>query len=187
MKALVLLFWQMLRFKRSPEDAPYSAALLLFIIAVNFILAATAQAVGRPSQLNIAIFSPVIAICVELLFIYLLLQLKNMSARFIQTETSVFACDTLLTIMAIPLLIISINLPDKSPLLGFLGLLELVLVIWGIMARGFIYHRALNISPFLANTLAFLLLMVSLSITIKVFPELLAQASAAAAQTTQSR
>ena len=77
MKALVLLFWQMLRFKRSPEDTPYSAALLLFIIAVNFILAATAQAVGRPSQLNIAIFSPVIAICVELLFIYLLLQLKN--------------------------------------------------------------------------------------------------------------
>ena len=47
MKALVLLFWQMLRFKRNPEDAPYSAPLLLVIIAINFVLAATAQAVGR--------------------------------------------------------------------------------------------------------------------------------------------
>jgi hypothetical protein len=35
---------------------------------INFVLAATAQAVGRPSQLNIAIFSPIIAIGVELLF-----------------------------------------------------------------------------------------------------------------------
>lgn len=187
MKALVLLFWQMLRFKRNPEDAPYSVPLLLVIIAINFVLAATAQAVGRPSQLNIAIFSPIIAIGVELLFVYLLLQLKNLNARFIQTEISVLACDTLLTLAALPLLIISINLPDKSPLLGFLGLFELCLVIWGIMVRGFIYHKALNISPFLANTLAFLLLMVSLSITVKVFPELLAEATAAAAQTTPSR
>jgi hypothetical protein len=184
MKALVLLFWQMLRFKREPEDAPYSVPLLLVIIAINFVLAATAQAIGRPSQLNIAIVSPIISIGVELLFVYLLLQLKNLNARFVQTEISVMACDTLLTLAAIPLLIISINLPSKSPVLAFLGLFELVLVIWGIMVRGFIYHRALNISPFLANTLAFLLLMVSLSITVKVFPELLAQATAAAAQTT---
>lgn len=187
MKAFVLLFWQMLRFKRSPEDVPYSVPLFTLLITANFAITASAQAIGRPSHINIAIVSPLIAITVELIFIYILLNIKQLNARFVQTEISVFACDTLLTLAAIPLLVISLNVADKSPILPFLGLIELIFLIWGIMVRGFIYHRALNISPFLANTLAFMLLMFSLSITVKVFPELLAQATAAAAQSTPSR
>jgi hypothetical protein len=52
MKALVLLFWQMLRFKRSPEDAPYSAALLLCYYCLILYLRQQHKAVGRPISIK---------------------------------------------------------------------------------------------------------------------------------------
>lgn len=187
MKALMLLFWQMLRFKRGPEDTPYSSYLLILVIGCNFMVTATGQWFARPSQVNMAIIMPMISLAVELIFIAFILNIKQLSTRFVQTETSVLACDTLLTLAVLPLLIIGLNLPAQSPLLKLLGLAEVILLTWAIAIRGFIYHRALNISLFLANLLAFILLMLTLSITIKIFPELLTQATAAATEASKAR
>ena len=187
MKALILLFWQMLRFKRGPEDAPYSTYLLMLVIGCNFAVTATGQWIARPSQANMALMMPIISLAVELIFMALLLNIKQLGARFVQTETSVLACDTLLTLAVLPLLMIGLSLPAQSPKLTLLGLVEVVVLTWAIAMRGFIYHRALNISPFLGYLLAFMLLMFTLSITIKIFPELLTQATAAAIEASKPR
>lgn len=187
MKALLQFFWQMLRFKRGPEDAPYSPALLLLVIIANFMITAGAQLIARPAHTHIALVMPLISITVEIIAVYFFLHLKQLNARFVQTAISIFFCDTLLTLLAIPLLVVSLQLGTKSPLLTVFGVFELVLTMWSIMLRGFIYHRAMNIGPFLANTLAFMLMIISISITIKIFPDLLAQAKAVAQSSTQSR
>lgn len=180
MKALVLLFWQMLRFKRSPEDAPYSQALLMLILVFNFAVSASIQLVAKPDMVRIALLSPAIMIVVELIILYGLFHIKQLQARFVQTQMSVFACDTLLSLMTLPIVLFSLQLGSKSALLPMLGLLELAIMIWSLMMRGFIYHRALNISPLLANVLAFMVMLVSLSVIVQLFPEILQKATAAA-------
>jgi len=82
--------------------------------------------------------------------------------------------------MTFPIVLLSLQLGNKSTLLPVLGLLEVTMMIWSLMMRGFIYHRALNISPLLANVLAFMVMMVSLSIIVQLFPEILQKATAAA-------
>ncbi|MFO1390943.1 MAG: hypothetical protein U1E94_01770 [Agitococcus sp.] len=180
MKALVLLFWQMLRFKRSPEDAPYSQALLMLILIFNFGVSASIQLVAKPDMVRIALLSPAVMIIAELIILYILFHFKQLQARFVQTQISIFACDTLLSLMTFPIVLLSLQLGNKSTLLPVLGLLEVTMMIWSLMMRGFIYHRALNISPLLANVLAFMVMMVSLSIIVQLFPEILQKATAAA-------
>ena len=62
MKALLQLFWQILRFKRGPEDVPYAPNLLWLLIVVNLTISISAQSLGRPNQFNIAITLPIISL-----------------------------------------------------------------------------------------------------------------------------
>lgn len=185
MKALLQLFWQILCFKRGPEDVPYAPNLLWLLIVVNLTISISAQSLGRPNQFNIAITLPIISLCVEALVIFSLLQLKQLANRFTQTLITILGIDSFLTLLTIPLLIIGFNMIGHTPLLKFLGLLEVILLGWSIAIRAFIYHRALNIGLLLGNLLALMVLLLTLSINVKVFPELLEQAKAAASQSSR--
>ncbi len=46
MKAMISLFWQVLRFRRSPEDIPYSIGLLIIVILINLTLSIGGQMIG---------------------------------------------------------------------------------------------------------------------------------------------
>ena len=185
MKALLQLFWQILCFKRGPEDVPYARNLLWLLIVINLTISITCQAIGRPSQFNIAVTLPIIALCVEALFVFSLLRLKQLSNRFTQTLITILGVDSLLTLATIPLLILGFQMIGQTPLLKFLGLLEVILLGWSIAIRAFIYHRALNVGLLLGNLIALMILLLTLSINVKVFPELLEQAKAAASQSSR--
>ncbi|WP_297920582.1 hypothetical protein [uncultured Agitococcus sp.] len=185
MKALLQLFWQILRFKRGPEDVPYAPNLLWLLLIINLTISITAQSIGRPNQFNIAVTLPIIALGVESLCIFSLLHLKKLSNRFTQSLIAILGVDSFLSLATIPLLILGFQLIGQTPLLKFLGLLEVILLGWSIAIRAFIYHRALNIGLLLGNLMALMILLLTLSINVKVFPELLEQAKAAASQSSR--
>ena len=185
MKALLQLFWQILCFKRSPEHTPYAINLLWLLLIINLTLSIFTQYIARPNQANIVVFLPLISLSVECFVLYSLLHFKRLSVRFVQTFTTVLGVDSLFTLASIPLIILGITFIQQSALLKILGLLEVILVGWSIAVRAFIYHRALNIGLLLANILALMVLLLSLSVTVKIFPELFEQAKAAASQSSR--
>ena len=185
MKALLQLFWQILCFKRGPEDVPYAPNLLWLLLIINLTISITAQSIGRPNQFNIAVTLPIIALGVESLCIFSLLHLKKLSNRFTQSLIAILGVDSFLSLATIPLLILGFQLIGQTPLLKFLGLLEVILLGWSIAIRAFIYHRALNIGLLLGNLMALMILLLTLSINVKVFPELSEQAKAAASQSSR--
>lgn len=186
MKAILSLYWQVLKFDRSPEDVPYSVALLLMVLAANFICTAVGQYVGKP-HVAMALGLPVIAIAVELAVLTFLLHFKRLENRLVQTASAIYGCDTLLTLASIPLQIAGQALPQSSPVLGLLGLLEVVLLGWGLGLRAFIYHRASNIGLIQANMLAVAIFLLTTMVSVKVFPEILAHATAAATEAAKTK
>ena len=174
MNAMFSLFWQVLRFRRSPEDIPYSIALLVFVIIANLLLSIGGQLIGKPDHAEMAVTIPLLSVSIELIVMSFFLHFKGFYNRFVQTAT-----------MTIPLLD-ALSQPKGSPLLGVLGLFEIVVMGWSLGFRAFVYHRALNIGLVQANMFALTIFLLTTLITVKVFPELLTEATAAAAKATKS-
>ncbi|PTQ89971.1 hypothetical protein [Agitococcus lubricus] len=179
MQPLLTLFWQVLSFRLGPEDVPYHRALLLLLLAINLTVTAGGQYLSHPNDASRAVLLPIIALSVECMVLALLLQFKQLTARFVQSITAIVGCDTLLTIASLPLLVLSVVLPAKSPLLAFLGLIEVVILGWSLGLRAFVYHRALNIGLLMANMLAIAIFLLVMTVTLYFFPELLPQSTAA--------
>ena len=75
MNAMFSLFWQVLRFRRSPEDIPYSIALLVFVIIANLLLSIGGQLIGKPDHAEMAVTIPLLSVSIELIvnhFFYIL-------------------------------------------------------------------------------------------------------------------
>ena len=186
MNAMFSLFWQVLRFRRSPEDIPYSIALLVFVIIANLLLSIGGQLIGKPDHAEMAVTIPLLSVSIELIGMSFFLHFKGFYNRFVQTATTIIGGDCILTCMTIPLLAIALSQPKGSPLLGVLGLFEIVVMGWSLGFRAFVYHRALNIGLVQANMFALTIFLLTTLITVKVFPELLTEATAAAAKATKS-
>lgn len=181
------LFWQILRFKRGPEDAPHSPSLLINLIVLDLLLTAVGQSMNREaSDTAMIVTVPLIAVTVELVALRLLMAFKSVSQRFVATATVIMGCDVILTLISLPVLLVSLSVPPKSALMMVLGILQMVLLGWSLGFRAFVYHRSLNIGLVQANMLAFTLFLLTMTFTVQAFPELLAkaQAQAAAAQQT---
>jgi hypothetical protein len=186
MKAMFSLFWQALTFKRSPEDTPYSIKLFLLVIATNLALSISGEIINRSGRADMAFAIPLFSVSVELVMMSLFLHIKGLYNRLVQTATTIFGGDILLTCITVPLLAIALSLPQGSPLLGFLGLLEVVILGWSLGFRAFVYHRAMNIGLIQANMFALTVFLLTTIVTVKAFPELLTQAQAAAAKSSKS-
>ena len=186
MKAMISLFWQVLRFRRSPEDIPYSIGLLIIVILINLTLSIGGQMIGKPDQAKMAFTIPLLSVSVELVVMSAFLHLKGFYNRFVQTATTILGGDCILTCMTIPLLVIALGQPKGSPLLGVLGLFEIVVMGWSLGFRAFVYHRAMNIGLVQANMFALTIFLLTTFITVKAFPELLTEATAAAAKASKS-
>ncbi len=186
MKAMFSLFWQALTFKRSPEDIPYSIKLFIMVIMTNLGFSMVGEFLNRSGHINMAVAIPLFSVSVELVMMSLFLHMKGLYNRLVQTATTIFGGDILLTCITVPLLAIALSLPQGSPLLGFFGLLEIVILGWSLGFRAFVYHRAMNIGLVQANMFALAIFLLTTVVTVKAFPELLTQAQAAAAKSSKS-
>ena len=151
---------------------------MALVVILNLGVSVGAQILPGELPTPVAAGMPVISLSVELVALWLMLNFKSVGFRFTQTATVIFGGDLLLTLLALPLVGLSLMLPEKSPLLAGLGILNLVLVAWGIAFRAFVYHRSLNVGIILANMLVLSLMLLSITLCTMAFPELLAKVQA---------
>ncbi|HEX5278205.1 MAG TPA: hypothetical protein VFW42_11120 [Fluviicoccus sp.] len=182
MKALWTLFWQILRFDRGPEETPSSLPLLGSLVLIDYLISMAGQSISRSSvKTEYIVFIPLIALVVELTSLRLLTAFKSVSFRFTQSANTILGGDIILTLISLPVSLAVLAVPEKSPLLPVLGILQMVLLGWGLGFRAFVYHRTINIGLIQANMLSLALYLLALTFMVQAFPELLTQAQTAAA------
>jgi hypothetical protein len=162
---LIRLFLDIALFSKGPQDTPASALLLALAIGANLAVGiglAMFQADWVESLLQ-----SLVGIALLAGFLSVALALARKVSRLLQTATTVFGCDTLISVAAVPLLVGSQLSPEAA---GVTTLLLMFLLLWQITVIGHILRHALSV-PFMAGfALAFVYTVVSYRIMMALFP-----------------
>ncbi len=173
MKALWSLFWRVVAMRQGPEDVPFSRELMLLAIAASLGLGLASRLAVSPTLWLSLLGVAALTVALEVLMLSSLLAFKGLGNRFVQSLTAIYGAETLLGLLGLPLIALYLAAGPESPLLGIGFLLELLLLGWSLGVRGFIYHRALNVSIFQGNMLSMALFFITLFSSMQLFPELL--------------
>lgn len=177
MNAILKLYWQICRFRSGPEDVPpvitltfltlLAYGLLNFIVRVGF------------GDLSVA-YSAVSLLVITLFWtamVYGVLQFKKLTPRFQQTFTAILGTDVVLSLISMPLAIVAGKFAVDSPVVALASAFWLLVFIWDVLVKGFIFHRAFNVSPLLGNLfslmISMLIMMIDQSLLAQFEPELL--------------
>lgn len=173
MKALLALFWLVCRLRRSPEDLPYSISLLFWVLVLDMALGVGSLLLDQSTPWWVALVITLLSALSDALVLWALLRFKQRDTRYVQGLTAIYGCDFLLGLIVMPLLALSLQLPEHSFLLGVLALAQILVVGWSLGVRGFVYHRALDVGIFQGNMLSLTLFVLNIFMVAKIFPELL--------------
>lgn len=179
MKAIVQLYWQICRMKAGPEQVPAAAALtaltLLVYALINFV---ARVGIGELSVAYAGVSFLVITGFWAAL-VYSVLTFKRLGSRFQQTFTAALGTDVVLSCLSLPLVIIAGRFPEESPIVSLAAAFWLVIFIWDVLVKGFIFHRAFNVSPLLGNLFSLminlLIMMLDQALLTQFEPELVEQ------------
>ena len=126
---LLFYFFELLTFKRSPSDAPYSSNLLAALILVDISLEPIGNyGFGSANAIVGAIVSPALLIA----GIAGILALRNTSARLMQTLTAYFGAVVPLNLLGLGLALVyqTFNAPKEGTLANFFALSMLCMLLW---------------------------------------------------------
>ncbi len=150
MKALLLLFADICRFKKGPEDISYSVSLFILLFVCNLIIEIL-LGLGFYSAFDAALLS-LTSILMLFAFSWIWLYLFKYNSRFVQTITA-FVGISLFTnlFFFVPLTLLWQGgiIIDQS-----FALINLTLLAWILAIYAHIFRRALEISFFLGIALA---------------------------------
>lgn len=177
MNAIFKLYWKICRFRAGPEDVPSVATLtvltLLAYALLNFVVRAGF------GDLSVA-YSGVSLLVITLFWtamVYGVLVFKKLTPRFQQTFTAILGTDVVLSLISMPLAIIAGKFAMDSPVVALASAFWLLVFIWDVLVKGFIFHRAFNVSPLLGNLfslmISMLIMMIDQSLLAQFEPELL--------------
>jgi hypothetical protein len=140
MGAIIRLTIDICLFHKGPQHLPHSR--LLFYLAVvvysfaGFVLL----------SLSAGFWTSVLQLLVEILlmcgFAWATLKMVNRAARFLQTATALFATDTLITLIAIPVF----GTMPAGDVSAPHSLLALALMLWHWLVTGHIFRHAVSTS-----------------------------------------
>ena len=149
-------FLQLLRdilwLRRGPQDIPYSPILLASVCAVVLVLHAALAAIFDTQ--GDSLFLSVLALAVDLGFLYFILSLRGHASRFVQTATTLVACTIVFTLLVVPITLM-VGVPPKTPdqvtaLQGLMGMVALAVFVWKLVVDAHVLRHALSI-PFFAG------------------------------------
>ena len=126
---LLFYFFELLSFKGSPSDAPYSANLLAALILLDISLVAIGNyGFGSANAMVDAIVSPALLVA----GIAGILALRNTSARLVQTLTAYFGAVVPLKLLSLGLALVyqTFNAPKAGTLANFFALGMLCMLLW---------------------------------------------------------
>jgi hypothetical protein len=150
MYQLLYVLRDVMQLRRGPQDVPYSQQLLLVLCAVTLLLQ-LALAYLRGGEGD-TIAGGIIGLAFSLGVLYLLLHLRSLTNRFVQSATTLLGCAILFELLLVPL---ALTLPGHAPtvltpLQVLAALFALLIVIWKLIVDAHILRHSLDL-PFLAG------------------------------------
>jgi cytochrome b len=138
-----LMSWlQQCLLRRAPQDDPLSYSALQWSIA-GYALLDLLQA-GAGSDWSVAVGMTVLDILVMVLFVWAVLLLGRKSARFGQTLTALAGTGVVLSLLALPLILLATRAQGAGDPAAVVVLGWLLLLFWSIAVQAHIYRHALS-------------------------------------------
>ena len=141
---LINYFVDVCLLRRGPQDAPASSALLLLVLIINLVISSIGVSDIIPGAKAVA--AAIVDAIIIIVFLQLVLKLKNRSDRFIQTATATFGTGALLGMLALPLQL-AVGSESAGNGSQSIAIFYLVLLVWVQVVIGHILRHALNV-PF---------------------------------------
>lgn len=173
MHSLLRLFWNLCLLRTSPAAMPRAPVLLLLVILAGFVVdnLNLAISVGAPAWSRV----PVVILVHSGLYygsVAALLALFGYRSRILQTLTALAGSGVLLSLLALPLLMLMALLPGSTALLVWplLGL-----QIWSLLVMAHILRHALSIGLLPGAILAFGYFLMSIKLVQQLLPPVVSQ------------
>ncbi len=165
-------YWDICLLKDSPENTPYSITRMV-LSGILLVLLMTIEwdysYFDSSEDLVNNVFISVCLVISYIVYTYLVLYLKGLTSRLVQTATSLYFINIITHILVIPLLILApyLSLTNlKNPLFLFIGILYLFLSlglsVWQFVITAHIYKFALNTTAIQSVLAAFGLIAVNI-------------------------
>lgn len=175
MRALWSLYWSVCLLRRGPEAIPRSSGLLVLVLLLDIALGLAIQRLSEPVSVAAALVIVLLAMLLDASVLWGLAVFKRRELHYVPALTTIYGVDFLLGLVALPLMVAGVA-AGKSPWLGVMVALQMLLVSWNLGVRSFVYHRALGIGVFQASMLTLTLFLLHVTLAAQLFPELLAPA-----------
>ena len=167
MKALINYFFNLCLLRAKPQDLPASQALLVVISIFNILVGLLLIGDMRP-RFTLALFESLFDTMLMLGVLWLMLTLRNLQARFLQTATALVGSGLLLGLIALPLFVLSGSGQTESDP-SLVSLLLFALVMWSMVVLGHILRHTFNLPMPLAIGFGLLYTFFSYAVMANIF------------------
>jgi|TARA_B110000037_G_scaffold222793_1_gene299619 hypothetical protein len=167
---IILYVWQICLLRVGPEKIPARWNFLAIFFGFYFLISGFSIITSRP---DLNLFSGAVTIFigsgVAAVAVFGLLSLKQVTNRFVPTMSAIFGTNS---IILLPMIVTSamMELVDAGTLRLLIDAVAWVLLGWWLTIVGSILSRAATISVLQGAMLAFLIEVISLLLTLKIFP-----------------
>lgn len=168
--AYARIFWNIVLLRSAPQDVPASPVLCWLLLAgtytVGFIMGAFIFEPLKNAAFN------AFDLGLLLVFLYVVLQYKKYSNRFLQTTTTVCGVFIIFSLLQLPIywLLVTGYLPEQDPLFSIAQLCLLMLLVYFIVVFGHVLRHALSTSMLAGTMLALGYLVADFFIIDLIFP-----------------
>ncbi|HKE46566.1 MAG TPA: hypothetical protein VKB52_00760 [Rhodanobacteraceae bacterium] len=146
---LLVLVRDICQLRRGPEEMPYSNALFGLLVASSIALDLLCDRIldGSPNILARSLVSMglILALC------WIALSIRHLGNRYVQTASTLIACDIVFTLLILPLAWLFARAPAQAkgltPPQTLLAWAMLAVIVWNLVVNAHIVRRALD-APF---------------------------------------
>jgi hypothetical protein len=162
MLAFLFLLRDVILLRRGPQDMPHAPRLLVLVCGASVLLQLAIAFVLRiPGN---ALGAGLLGLAFNLGLLYLLLQMRGVASRFVQTALTRTACAIVFAILSAPIVLAIGGKPPTpetiTPIQALLGMFALPVVVWKLIVDAHILRHALNL-PFAGGLLIALMWIVA--------------------------
>jgi hypothetical protein len=165
MGKIIEAFWNICRFKIGPQDLPASSFLMLVSMLGYAIISVLVGLMDLKPVF--AVLSGILDVALVAAMTQLLLWIKDMGGRFMQTFTALMGTGAILGVVAVPLLLIQMQIGDQVTFLPKVFIIALT--IWNLAIVGHILRHAISAPFYVGVLLAVVYMYVSVSVMRSLF------------------
>jgi hypothetical protein len=148
MANLLQLLRDLCLLRRGPQDMPHSPRLLIGVCIASLLLQlAIVRVLGIAGD---ALGAGLLSLAFNLGVLYLLLNLRGLTSRFIQAALALLCCAMLFSLLSLPVVMLAgghAPTPEHAtPLQLLLGLIALPIVVWKLIVDAHILRHSMNLT-----------------------------------------